>query len=130
MLNSLLFPDYPQLTNAEILNNAFIRPSELINYGIIKTDMICKVRLKDEDIILGVKIQIGVLGDIAERIFKCSIWVGYKHDGIPPWKNEIFIDLNQEPKCVELSCFKIGGVIKLNYINIVEIDLKEEIKKN
>ena len=132
MLNSLLFPEYPQLSVEAILDKEIVRPNELYCKGTIRSDLVCKARLNGETIIFGIEMQIGVDGDFSKRLFQYSVGLSNKYKYENSWMNAFFINTNKQPKyskSIKLMENKNGEENELDFIKIIEIDLREEIKK-
>ena len=132
MLNSLLFPECPQLSVEAILDKEIVRPNELYNKGTIRSDLVCKARLNGETIIFGIEMQIGVDGDFSKRLFQYSVGLSNKYKYENSWMNAFFINTNKQPKyskSIKLMENKNGEENELDFIKIIEIDLREEIKK-
>ena len=132
MLNSLLFPEYPQLSVEAILDKEIVRPNELYCKGTIRSDLVCKARLNEETIIFGIEMQIGVDGDFSKRLFQYSVSLSNKYRYENSWMNAFFINTNKQPKyskSIKLMENKNGEENELDFIKIIEIDLREEIKK-
>jgi len=132
MLNSLLFPESPQLSVEAILDKEIVRPNELYNKGTIRSDLVCKARLNGETIIFGIEMQIGVDGDFSKRLFQYSVGLSNKYKYENSWMNAFFINTNKQPKyskSIKLMENKNGEENELDFIKIIEIDLREEIKK-
>ena len=132
MLNSLLFPEYPQLTVEALLDKEIVRPNELYNKGTIRSDLVCKASLNGETIIFGIEMQIGVDGDFSKRLFQYSVGLSNKYKYENSWMNAFFINTNKQPKyskSIKLMENKNGEENELDFIKIIEIDLREEIKK-
>ena len=132
MLNSLLFPEYPQLSVEAILDKEIVRPNELYCKGTIRSDLVCKARLNEETIIFGIEMQIGVDGDFSKRLFQYSVGLSNKYKYENSWMNAFFINTNKQPKyskSIKLMENKNGEENELDFIKIIEIDLREEIKK-
>ena len=132
MLNSLLFPECPQLSVEAILDKEIVRPNELYCKGTIRSDLVCKARLNGETIIFGIEMQIGVDGDFSKRLFQYSVGLSNKYKYENSWMNAFFINTNKQPKyskSIKLMENKNGEENELDFIKIIEIDLREEIKK-
>lgn len=132
MLNSLLFPECPQLSVEAILDKEIVRPNELYCKGTIRSDLVCKARLNGETIIFGIEMQIGVDGDFSKRLFQYSVGLSNKYRYENSWMNAFFINTNKQPKyskSIKLMENKNGEENELDFIKIIEIDLREEIKK-
>ena len=132
MLNSLLFPECPQLSVEAILDKEIVRPNELYCKGSIRSDLVCKARLNGETIIFGIEMQIGVDGDFSKRLFQYSVGLSNKYKYENSWMNAFFINTNKQPKyskSIKLMENKNGEENELDFIKIIEIDLREEIKK-
>ena len=132
MLNSLLFPEYPQLTVEALLDKEIVRPNELYCKGTIRSDLVCKARLNEETIIFGIEMQIGVDGDFSKRLFQYSVGLSNKYKYENSWMNAFFINTNKQPKyskSIKLMENKNGEENELDFIKIIEKDLREEIKK-
>ena len=132
MLNSLLFPEYPQLSVEAILDKEIVRPNELYCKGTIRSDLVCKARLNGETIIFGIEMQIGIDGDFSKRLFQYSVGLSNKYKYENSWMNAFFINTNKQPKyskSIKLMENKNGEENELDFIKIIEIDLREEIKK-
>lgn len=132
MLNSLLFPESPQLSVEAILDKEIVRPNELYCKGTIRSDLVCKARLNGETIIFGIEMQIGVDGDFSKRLFQYSVGLSNKYKYENSWMNAFFINTNKQPKyskSIKLMENKNGEENELDFIKIIEIDLREEIKK-
>ena len=132
MLNSLLFPEYPQLSVEAILDKEIVRPNELYCKGTIRSDLVCKARLNEETIIFGIEMQIGIDGDFSKRLFQYSVGLSNKYRYENSWMNAFFINTNKQPKyskSIKLMENKNGEENELDFIKIIEIDLREEIKK-
>ena len=132
MLNSLLFPEYPQLSVEAILDKEIVRPNELYCKGTIRSDLVCKARLNEETIIFGIEMQIGVDGDFSKRLFQYSVGLSNKYRYENSWMNAFFINTNKQPKyskSIKLMENENGEENELDFIKIIEIDLREEIKK-
>ena len=132
MLNSLLFPECPQLSVEAILDKEIVRPNELYCKGTIRSDLVCKARLNGETIIFGIEMQIGIDGDFSKRLFQYSVGLSNKYKYENSWMNAFFINTNKQPKyskSIKLMENKNGEENELDFIKIIEIDLREEIKK-
>ena len=132
MLNSLLFPECPQLSVEAILDKEIVRPNELYCKGSIRSDLVCKARLNGETIIFGIEMQIGVDGDFSKRLFQYSVGLSNKYKYENSWMNAFFINTNKQPKyskSIKLMENENGEENELDFIKIIEIDLREEIKK-
>ena len=134
MLNSLLFPECPQLSVEAILDKEIVRPNELYCKGTIRSDLVCKARLNGETIIFGIEMQIGVDGDFSKRLFQYSVGLSNKYKYENSWMNAFFINTNKQPKYSKRKSIKLmenknGEENELDFIKIIEIDLREEIKK-
>ena len=132
MLNSLLFPECPQLSVEAILDKEIVRPNELYCKGSIRSDLVCKASLNGETIIIGIEMQIGVDGDFSKRLFQYSVGLSNKYKYENSWMNAFFINTNKQPKyskSIKLMENKNGEENELDFIKIIEIDLREEIKK-
>ena len=132
MLNSLLFPECPQLSVEAILDKEIVRPNELYCKGSIRSDLVCKASLNGETIIFGIEMQIGVDGDFSKRLFQYSVGLSNKYRYENSWMSAFFINTNKQPKyskSIKLMENENGEENELDFIKIIEIDLREEIKK-
>ena len=132
MLNSLLFPEYPQLSIVAILDRGIVRSNDLYYKGIIKSDLECKARLNGIIIIIGIEMQIGIDGDFSKRLFQYSVDLSYNEKYENYLINAFFINTNKEPKYSKSIKFIEKENLEekeLDFIKFIEIDLREEIKK-
>ena len=124
MLNSILFPDNPKIIELQFLNNEVVKINRKNNKGMIRADILCKVLCDNENIIIGIQIQLGNYGDFSKRLFN------YNSEPInnneKTWAIGLFINVG---KCPIYSIEENGGKKVLNLLDIVEIDLSEEIEK-
>jgi len=98
MLNSLLFPDSPQLSVEAILDKEISWPNQIYDRGIIKSDLVCKAKLNGEEIIFGIEMQIGIDDNFTKRLFQFSIGLSFKYECGNSWINEFFIYNNKQSK--------------------------------
>ena len=133
MLNSLLFPDCPQLSDIQIIDNDVDKDDEINNKGAFTSHIVCKSVINDNKIIiLSIELQIGLYGNLTKRLFKNSMALKYKNDFKTVWSLGIFINLGKNPKYssnTKLNKIQNGEKKEFDYLNIIEIDLKDEINK-
>ena len=132
MLNSILYPDEPKLSEIEIINNEVIRPNQKQNKGTIRSDIVCKAKLEDKTIIITIEMQIGIHGDFTKKLLKYNIGTSYKNNYQTTWTIGLFINIPEKPKYSNYTKFyknHNGETKEMDYLNIIEIDLREEIKK-
>ena len=132
MLNSLLFPEYPQLSVFAILDRGIVSSNDLYYKGIIKSDLECKARLNGIIIIIGIEMQIGIDGDFSKRLFQYSVDLSYNEKYENYLINAFFINANKEPKFSKSIKFIEKENLEekeVDFIKFIEIDLREEIKK-
>ena len=131
MLNSLLFPDSPKLSDLEIIDNEVTRPGKKHNKGTFRSDIVCKAVLDgNEIIIISIEMQIGMYGDFTERLFKYNIALSYKNDFKKVWSLGLFITLTKSrihSSNTKLNKIQNGEKKELDYLKLIEIDLKDEI---
>ena len=132
MLNSILFPDSPKLSELQILNNEVVRPFQKHRKGTIRSDIACKAKLDKNNIIFAIEMQIGIYGDFTKRLLNYNKGLSYEYNYETTWSLGLFINLTKNPKhsCyTNLNKIQNGEKKELNLLNITEIDLKEEIIK-
>ena len=69
-LNSLFFPNFPRLSDIVIINNEIVKFDQLRNKGTIRCDLACKAKYNNENVIIGIEIQIGKYRDFTYRLLK------------------------------------------------------------
>jgi hypothetical protein len=123
MLNSLLFPENPQLSIEAILDKEIVRPNKLYCKGTIRSDLVCKARLNGATIIFGIEMQIGIDGDFSKRLFQYSVGLSNKYGYENSWINAFFINTNKQPKCsksIKLIENENGKENELDFLKIIE----------
>ena len=132
MLNSILFPNAPKLSELQILNNEVVRPNQKHNKGTLRADIACRAKLDEDDIIFAIEMQIGIYGDFTKRLLNYNKGLSYKYNYETTWSLGLFINLEEKPKYssyTNLNKVQNGEKKELDLLNITEIDLKEEIIK-
>lgn len=133
MLNSILFPDFPKLSNIEIINTEIEKPGHKHNKGTIRADLACSAFLENDSvIILGIEIQIGIYGDFSKRLLNYNKGLSFKNDYKKTWTIGLFINMTKKPinsRSIKLVETQNGQKTELNDLKIIEIDLSEEIRK-
>ena len=98
MLNSIFFPNAPQLEDLKILNNEVSKPDQKQNKGTIRSDIACKAKFNGKTIIIGIEMQIGSYFNFAQKLHKYNIGLCYKYNFYPSWTEGLFINIENEPK--------------------------------
>ena len=133
MLNSLLFPDSPQLSDIQIIENDVDKDDEINNKGAFTSYLVCKAVLNDNKIIiLSIELQLGLYGDLTKRLFKHNMALSYKNEFKTVWSLGIFINLSKNhaySSNTKLNKIQDGEKKDIDFLNIIEIDLKDEINK-
>lgn len=135
-LNSILFPDFPnnpQLTNIEIINNEIVKPAQKQNKGTIRADVACSASYNGERIILGIEMQIGVSTDFTTRLLNYNVGLRYRNGYKTTWTLGLLVHVRKkeedESSYTQLNKKINHETIKLDDLNMGELDLYTLIKK-
>ena len=130
VLNSLLFPDFPdepQLTNIEIINNEVVKPAQKQNKGTIRADIACTASYKSETIILGIEMQIGISKDFTIRLLNYNVGLRYRNGPRTTWTLGLLVNDSKKNEdnssFTRLNKMKNEERIVLNSLDIGELDL-------
>ena len=131
MINSIFFPD-STVFEIEILDKEIPFPSKKFNKNTIRSDLVCEAKLKHDNIIMGIEIQIGYYDNFTERLFKYQTGLSYMNSYKKTWTIGLFINANKSPEnssTSKLRKIKEESSETLDFCNIIEIDLEEQINK-
>ena len=97
MLNSILFPDSPKLSEIQILNNEVVRPNPKYR-GTIRADITCRANLDEDNIISPIEMQIVIYGDYTKRLLNSNKGLCYENDYETAWSLGLFINVTKSQK--------------------------------
>ena len=97
MLNSILFPDSPKLSEIQILNNEVVRPNPKYR-GTIRADITCRANLDEDNIISPIEMQIVIYGNYTKRLLNSNKGLCYENDYETAWSLGLFINVTKSQK--------------------------------
>jgi len=97
MLNSILFPDSPQLSELQILINEVVRPNPKYR-GTIRGDITCRAKLDKNNIISSIEVQIVIYGDFTKRLLNSNKGLNNNSDYEISWSLGLLINITKKEK--------------------------------
>ena len=97
MLNSILFPDSPKLSELQILNNEVVRPNPKYR-GTIRADLVCIAKLDQDHIISSIEMQIVIYGDFTKRLLNSNKGLNNNSDYEISWSLGLLINITKKEK--------------------------------
>ena len=131
MINSIFFPD-SKVIELEILDREVSFPNTKFDKSSIRADLICKAKLKNDNIIMGIEIQIGYYENFTNELFKYQTGLSYVNNNKKTWTIGFFINTKKTPEIsseAKLRKVKEENMETLDICNMIEIDLEEQINK-
>ena len=123
LLNSILFPERAELSHINIINGEINKPGQKQNKGTIRADIGCSAKYKNEEIIIGIEMQLGDNEDnFKERLLNYNAGLRLRNDLKKTWTIGLLIKAN---KNVEDNSIKT----KLNKAQMISVDLYSLVGK-
>lgn len=132
MLNSILFPEESKIYKLIIIDKEISFPDQKFNKGTIRSDIACKAYIDNNEIIVGIEIQIGYNSNFTQRLFKYQTGLSYINNYKQTLILGLFINAKKIPEfSSDTKPIKSqnGKSTIIDLFDIIEIDLQEEINK-
>ena len=131
-INSIMFPnEEDEVKKLTYVNNEFPKLNRKKCKGVIRTDIACQIETlkKKKPFLLCIEMQIGNSGSFSKRLFNYSTSLRNDNFFKDCYSIGLYLSINDEYRGsnhINVIKTKNKGY-KLNYINIIEIDINDEI---
>lgn len=134
LLNSILFPERAELSHINIINGEINKPGQKQNKGTIRADIGCSAKYKNEEIIIGIEMQLGDNEDnFTERLLNYNAGLRLRNDLKKTWTIGLLIKANKNVKDdsskTKLNKAQNGKTYELDLLEIVAVDLYSLVEK-
>ena len=134
LLNSILFPERAELSHVNIINGEINKPGQKQNKGTIRADIGCSAKYKNEEIIIGIEMQLGDNEDnFTERLLNYNAGLRLRNDLKKTWTIGLLIKANKNVKDdsskTKLNKAQNGKTYELDLLEIVAVDLYSLVEK-